>query len=877
MTGRRDEIPIEREAQSDAKRRFTPRRWLVPIIIAAALVALLLGRWWAVGTADRLWAESLGVAETHGSIARLRTLLFLAALISAAVWCMGNLFVVHRSIGSVHIPRRLGNIEITEAIPRHYVSIGLGIFGLILAFAMSFEAWGWWYPRALAKAGTSLGLSDPVLQRDASYYLFALPWKRIIHGYATLLAAIMFGVSLILYMAVGAVRGVKRGVQVTDGARRHLGALLAIFALALVWGYRLEPAEYLAGVHNVPYDSVLIDVRLPTARLLGAVGLMTCAGSLLWIRYARMSVIAFSWGALGVLSFVGHYLVPAVAAGVRTDEELRSEILTAAAADFMRYAYGVAPTAETRSPLPRPTVPPRLAPSDVDAPMLWDEFAVNLLLNRLEREKPYLDFGAASVGRYRVSDGRDVPVIIGVREVNLNKARGVDPAFSWERIHLEPYRSAKGVVAVRADLVSDRGSPLFVPDLSRPGSVVPNAVDVALHDSLLLFGATTEEFAVVPEGLAHGVSLGGFPRRVALAWKLQSSQLVTSPAVSRTSVVLWDRSVGDRLEAVAPFADFGAAHPAVVDGRLFWTAFGYVASNTFPLVPRVEWRGTAVGYLRAGLVGVVEAATGETTVYLLPNADPLSRAWAGIAPDVVVSWSELPEALRRHLRYPEGLFRNQLRLLRAPTTSRRPGFFGRLRPPVGSGGLGIEPFWWLGPAPGDSTTRLRLQATLQTGEPLRLTGLMEGTVTDQGLVVTVQRFDRSWNFPGPDQTVGRFVARRGVDVGVAGPLKTVRVAGGMLSVQTAYDNLDDPDKAPELVSVAVEWAGAVGEGPTFGDALQAALLTDQSAVTVSSDWAAARRWFERLDEARQSGDWSAFGLAYGELRRLLTGARQPDR
>ena len=70
---------------------------------------------------------------------------------------------------------------------------------------------------------------------------------------------------------------------------------------------------------------------------------------------------------------------------------------------------------------------------------------------------------------------------------------------------------------------------------------------------------------------------------------------------------------------------------------------------------------------------------------------------------------------------------------------------------------------------------------------------------------------------------------------------------------------------PVLISVAVEWAGAVGEAPTFGAALTEALVSDRSAEAVSTDWAAARRWFERLDLARESGDWIAFGRAYEQL------------
>ncbi len=844
-------------------------RWLAAGF-AVVIVVLLLGRWRAVGAADLLWANALAVGDAHAEIARVRTLLFVAAFMVAAAWCLGNLWLVYRSIGSVTVPRRLGNIEIVEAVPRQYLLVGFTVLGIGLALAMSFQSGEWWQIRALASGGAIVGLSDPIFQRDASYYLFSLPRTRTLHSYATLLAAAMLGVVLILYAAVGAVRTVKRQIEVNDQARGHLGALFATFALALVWGYRLEPAEYLAGIHNVPFDSVLLDVRLPTARLLSAVGLITCAASLLWIRSARTSLVLFGWGALAVLSFVGHYLVPAVAAGVRTDAELRSALLEEVRGDFTEYAYGLHNMVRVSQPSPRAFPDSSImGAAELTGPILWDEFAVNRLLNRVARREPYLRFATSSLGSYRTEDGRVVPVVVAVREVNLSIAQVIDPAFSWERIHMLPYGAVQGVVAVRADMVSPDGRPHFISDLQRPDSVTSSVIDVALGDSPLLFGPTTGQFAVVSKGSVAGVPVGGFVRRLALAWKLQSWKLLTSPALDASSMVVWNRSVGDRLEAVAPFATFGPPRPMVVNKRLFWTAFGYVASTSFPLSERSEWLGASVGLLRAGFVGVVDALTGETSVFLLPDGDALSRTWAELAPEIVSPWHQMPEDVRQHLVYPEALFHAQLRLLDGAEELQRAGFFGRLRPP--EGGPAGNSFWWLSSASKDGVAPLRRLSTIQADEPARLAGLVEGRMTPAGPVLTEYQFRRPWELPSPEQTAGRFVAERGVDAGVVGPLKIVPVGDGILSLQSTYANPTTEDSVPVLISVAVEWAGAVGEAPTFSAALTEALAADRSAEAVSTDWAAARRWFERLDVARESGDWIAFGRAYEQLRQLLMG------
>src|SRR6185503_4308802 len=241
-----------------------PRRrsWLRSAI-AATLIALLAGRWLADHTADRLWAQSVGVAQAHAGIAGLRLMLLALAFATASLWCVGNVYLFYRSIGSVHVPRRVGNIEFLEAVPRRYLLGGAVRVGVILAIVVSHDAGDWWTVETLLDEGSSVGAIDPVLGRDVGYYLFALPWWRTLHDFATLLTGTMLAVIMLLYAGVGAIRWTRRRLHVSELARMHLAGLFAAFALALFWGYQLEPAEFVAGVHQVPLDQTLIDVRLP--------------------------------------------------------------------------------------------------------------------------------------------------------------------------------------------------------------------------------------------------------------------------------------------------------------------------------------------------------------------------------------------------------------------------------------------------------------------------------------------------------------------------------------------------------------------------------------------------------------------------------------
>ncbi|MGH8722291.1 MAG: hypothetical protein ACREU4_09925, partial [Burkholderiales bacterium] len=127
------------------------RRRAVYIGGAILLVVLLVGgRWLAIETAERTWARSF---TGGGALVEARTLeLLLRALVlaCAVAWATGNLLIVYRAIGSVQMPRRLGNLEIVEAVSPRILfrfTIALGVIaGVLLALGTR----DWWRLAVLA-------------------------------------------------------------------------------------------------------------------------------------------------------------------------------------------------------------------------------------------------------------------------------------------------------------------------------------------------------------------------------------------------------------------------------------------------------------------------------------------------------------------------------------------------------------------------------------------------------------------------------------------------------------------------------------------------------------------------------------------------------
>jgi uncharacterized membrane protein (UPF0182 family) len=701
---------------------WSRRRWL-QLGLVAALAALLFGRWLAVHTVDVLWAEALGIGPAHRAIGNLRLMLAALAYTAAAAWCTGNLYLVYRSIGLVQVPRRVGNVEIVENVPRKYLLVGAVGAGLLLSFGIGHGAGDWWIPRALLDAGVVVGVRDPVLDRDLGYYLFQLPWARTIHHFVLLLTGIVLALAALLYTAIGGIRWSKRRVIVADLARTHLGTLLVVFALALFWGYRLEPAEYVAGLHGVPYDVILTSVRIPAAGLLAVIALIVAGISGIWIWWGRSALVLSAWAGLVMASFAGHYVAPAVAAGTRSEEQREEPRLTAAATESVRRAFGLyADTVMAPLAIPDLDFADRYGEALSTVP-IWDGFAVTDILHRVAQLRPADRFFEANLAAYPDERGRVVPLFLAAREVDTSVAREHDRSITWERRHSTPYAYASGAVAVHAAAVSMEGLPLYIPDLRRPDSLVAAPTDLQLAADEIWFAPGSEDFAVAAEedGPFAGIEAGGFLRRLALAWALQTPSIATSAIVRRSTVVLSDRAVARRLARVAPFARFGAPYPVVSNGKLLWVSAGYVWAEAYPLSVATTWRGRRVRYLRSGLVGTVEARSGETRLYLTPDADPLSAAWRVLAPEVVAPADSIPSEILPLLRYPDEVFTAQLGMLRR--TDWRPG---------SEGGVARAPerFWWVGPSPGDPETRLRRRAVFEVQVEARVSALLDGTVVD---------------------------------------------------------------------------------------------------------------------------------------------------
>jgi uncharacterized protein len=159
-----------------------------------------------------------------------------------------------------------------------------------------------------------------------------------------------------------------------------------------------------------------------------------------------------------------------------------------------------------------------------------------------------------------------------------------------------------------------------------------------------------------------GIILGGFLRRVILAIdRGDLGKLPFSDDINSQSRLLMRRNIRERVAAIAPFLSFDQDPYLVVgdDGRLSWMMDAYTVSDSYPYSTHYSLGDNSINYMRNSVKVVVDAYSGATTLYVFDDQDPIIIAYRRIFPSLFRDAATMPADLRRHVRYPEDLFKLQ--------------------------------------------------------------------------------------------------------------------------------------------------------------------------------------------------------------------------
>jgi hypothetical protein len=812
------------------------RRWLILSIVAIAIV-LLSGRvlsawyvdyqWYAIQGATRLWrARATDLALLRGT-----------AFLAVAVFAFANLFAVRRSVRSLRLPRRIGNLEFNEEVSARILNRSVVALAVVIGvvFALPHNDW---VSVELMRSGIPFGETDPYFRLDLGTWLYQLPLEAGTHVWAMIVLLAVTLLVVLLYALTPSLRWEDGQLHVSGHVRRHLSALAGVLLVLLAWSYRLDaygllregtgPLGALSAVdHRVGIPANLILAMLATASAL----LVAWTG---WMGQTRVAFVTITVMLLAALTV--RQVVPAVGGrfGIPADPEAQEQSYREIRNAYSRRAYAV-------DAIERATLADA-APSFADAlrgASLWDTEAMRRVIGGPRQ-------GARPNGStgWQGQDGRLVAFAL---EQPLG-AQSAEPLPAW------------GLTRVAADVTDDRGGPVTRedPELGR------TLRGILVHDS-----ATT--YYVLSDSGRRIVarSLDSFAGRLAHAWHLQNPSLLSGRGREPPVRLLLRRDVRERVAHLYPFFTQGRrVTPMVWRDSVFWALHLYATSNWYPLSGPQHLDGKDVRYVQLAGVAIVNGHTGRVTTITSPRAGPMAESWMLRFPELFSDPSafdmsfltRLPPAADGTLIVAQALAQSGL----------RGEFEARAHLPASIGDslyTPTDPAPWLNRVTNsvslaipllEPTEELRGVLVAPGGSDFRLRWIHSPAKNVRWSRLAIELQAASDSFQAGERATRS----------LPGAIRIVPTTDGFVAVQTQY--VVRPDGTPQVLVATIGRTEGTSTGKTFMDAagLPNPIVADLP-MTAEDFRRRVNALYESMREAMRRGDWSGIGAAYEALGRLL--------
>lgn len=706
-------------------------------------------------------------------------------------------------------------------------------------------------------------VADPLFHLDLSFYTYDLP---ILQGVAArvITTLILWLLARVLWFGVTLLRqqGITAGLRPENIHAQLRQLLLWVAALFLLFAAVAVLNRYAialwAGNGQFIFgpDYVTAHITVPIVSWLRILSWLLVSASVVWMALRVQLVFPVKDGFV-VLRF-RPFRFPAAAVGLWVLVSILSSLANSLVnglyvhpnqntvelpyiqhtIDATRYAMGIQQV-QTHRFVPASSITLAAARRDqnaLDNVRVNDQNQTTEIYNQLQSFKSYFQFDPASVDRYQQAE-----VYISAREMNSDQL----PVQTWINRTLV-YTHGYGVAASPVNAFDKEGLPLLwakntpqqtmapLPNVTRP------QIYFGLQGGDVIAPSKQVEFDY-PNGSSDVTShyQGGYGlpvrgNRWLLALQQGTLRFYTTNQLMPTSEFLFDRNIYQRVRDIAPFLTLDHDAFPFIDsrGHIEWMLDAYTSTANVPYAQ--SYMGTA--YIRNSVKVVVDAYSGQVTLYEVDPADPLVQSLAQVYPHLFVT--RIPADVRAHFRYPMDLFSAQSQALTRYHMTNASAFYNQEdqwaiasqiyqqnnvepRPPV----------YQMIRMPGQTTPQFVLSSLFTPVGKDNLNGwlIADNQPSDYGELHLYQ-------FPQSQLTFGPMQAENQIDADptisaqlslwnqqgskvIRGDLLMVPVANSLLYVEPIYLVADRQNSLPQLERVIIDFDQQVYVNNTMGAAL----------------------------------------------------------
>jgi uncharacterized membrane protein (UPF0182 family) len=802
----------------------------------------------------------------------------------------------------------LPSLDLIDPLLKRLLLPGALLLGLMAAP----NATSQWERSSLFLNSTALGLTDPQFGLDIGFYLFRLPFLWAIYQWLMFALLVSALATVVVYFLYRGVQYSPRGFFLSERARKHLLALVALLLVVKAGGYLLETFDLVYSRRGAAYGASYADIyaNLPALRVLTLLSFAVAIVTGLQIFRPGYRYVILGVGALIVAHAVGLLLYPSLLQRFRVvpNEVAAERPFIERNIKFTRLAYGLDKIESKEFPAEEQLFAADLKRNDstIKNIRLWDPRPLLAASAQLQEIRTYYKFVDVDNDRY-IIDGNYRQMMLSVRELSHQHL----PSRIWINEHLT-YTHGHGLVFGPVNQVISGGQPEFfikdIPPVStgaikitRPeiyyGELANDYVFVKTKAQELDYPAGDQNIYTTYDGRG-GVPVGSFWHKLLFSAHHATFRILFSQDITGESRILYHRQIHDRVKKITPFVSFDRdAYPVIAQGgRLFWIIDGYTRSDRFPYSEPIGQQG--INYIRNSVKAVVDAYSGTIDFYLSDARDPIIQSYAKTFPNWLKPLDTMPEDLRRHIRYPQDLFSIQAHMYATYHMQDPQVFYNKEdllsipRRSVDGREREMEPYYTIMRLPGEDKEEfvLLLPFTPNKRDNMRAWLAARSDAPHYGKLTALD-FPKAKLVYGPKQIDARIDQdtiisqqlslwnQRGSQV-IRGSLLAIPIEKSLLYVQPLYLAAEQ-GSMPELKRVIVAFGNQIAMEETLEHSLQKIFggkpareaTTPAAPVQTAKEGTDLARQaldhFQRSQDMLRQGNWSGYGEELKKLESLL--------
>ncbi len=896
-----------------------PRTPLALVILAIVVFFLLLVV--PARLVELLWFQNLGYGQVFWRALGLRAGLFALGFILAGGYLALNFWYIYRNYSvlrwHIGLDVERSTPEELALTPERFRIMAAGT-AILMGLFFATHASGLYDQFLRFIDGTRVGISDPIFGNDVAFYLLRLPFLDALKNVFVTLSLLTIALSIGAYVWLGSVMVDKGRLIAPRPVIRQLSVNIAVFLAAWGFGYVLRRYSLLFESSGTVFGISYIDhqVLIPALWVMVAASVVLIALLLFNLQKARARLLGVGVVGYFIVMIIGLAVIPALVQRFSVEpNELALELpYLENNIQFTRQAYGLEDVAERDYP-----AVDTLTYDDIVANQatisnirLWDPRLLIQTYRQIQEIRTYYQFYNVDIDRYEI-DGEIRQLMLSARELSQQLPERAD---TWINRHMQ-YTHGYGFTMNEVAEVGPEGNPqLLVQDLPPVSSVE----DITIDQPAIYYGEAMPTYRIVntdvpelayPRGdenvYTHydgtgGVLLSSFWRRLLFAFYHGDTNIILSDLIHDDSrIQFWNR-VQERVRRIAPFLQLDAdPYLVVTDEGLVWMQDAYTTARTYPYSEPDAQRN--INYIRNSVKIVVDAYDGSVDFYVMEPDDPIISAYQSFFPDLFRDESELPEALRPHLRYPQDMFDVQVtKFVRYHMTIpqvfyNNEDLWTRPREQYGGGQVTMDPYYVLTKLPEEDDLEFLLMTPLTpANRDNMIAWLAARNDGDHYGELVVYKLPKERLIYGPNQIESRIDQnteisqqlalwdQRGSRV-IRGNLMVIPIEGTFIYVEPVF-MIAQGMEIPQLRRVVALYGERVAMEETLDLAIASVFqadvgrliargelttgeLPDMASLEARQEMRRARQVLDRAMQALQGGDFTGFGSGIEELQRIL--------